>query len=75
MNFSIRGGAGARARIKGGKYLGKMQAGAWARRKSRDELKGANIRGEDNDAGCLNFSIRGGAGARARRKSRDELKD
>ena len=25
--------------------------------------KGANIRGEDNDAGCLNFSIRGGAGA------------
>ena len=39
-------------------------AGAWARRKSRDELKGANIRGEDNDAGCLNFSIRGGAGAR-----------
>ena len=50
-------------------------AGAWARRKSRDELKGANIRGEENDAGCLNFSIRGGAGARARRKSRDELKE
>ena len=42
--------------------------------KSRDGLKGANIRGEENDAGCLNFSIRGGAGAGARRKSRNELK-
>ena len=58
MNFSIRGGAGAGARMK-----------------SRDELKGANIRGEDNDAGCLNLSIRGGSGAGARRKSRDELKE
>ena len=48
MNFSIRGGAEARAR-----------------RKSRDELKEANIRGEDNDACCLNFSISGGAGAGA----------
>ena len=58
MHFSIRGGAGARAR-----------------RKSRDELTEANIRGEDNDAACLNFSIRGGAGAGARRKSRDEFKE
>ena len=48
---------------------------ARARRKSRDELKEANIKGEDNDAGCLNFSIRGSAGAGARRKSRDELKE
>ena len=38
-------------------------------------IKGANIGGEDNDAGCLNFSIRGGAGAGAKRKSRDELKE
>ena len=37
-------------------------AGAGARKKSRDEVKGANIKGEDNDAGCLNFSIRGSAG-------------
>ena len=55
-------------------------AGAWARRKSRDELKGANIRGEDNDAGCLNFSIRGGAGAEGKGEEiclnfRDELKE
>ena len=41
-------------------------AEAGARKKSRDELKGANIRGEENDAGCLNFSIRGGAGARSK---------
>ena len=40
-------------------------AGAGARRKSRDEVKGANIKGEDNDA---NFSIRGV-------QSRDELKE
>ena len=34
----------------------------------------ANIKGEDNDAGILNFIIRGGAGTGSRRKSRDELK-
>ena len=50
-------------------------AGAGAREKSRDEVKAANIKGEHNDAGCLNFSIRGSAGAGARRKSRDGLKE